>query len=598
MRILDALLTAIFVVAAVMLGAIDDIDLKMSDWLYQKPSEKSADIKVIGIDAATLEKLGPFHTWGRREIAKAIDYLNNNNPEYRPAVIGVDVMFSGKNNLNPEYDTALANAVKEYDNVVVASMASVNENQDIEAKNKDPFYPWDYTWPWEAPYEQLISNDNIGHINSPDEKDGIVRHALLYVNVEKRGRLNSFGRVIYEKWCQNKGITPNLPPETKGNGLFYLPFTSDNYDSGFSFLDLIQGQIPPDVYQGKIVLIGPYASGMMDDFSTAIGLMYGIDIHANTIDAFQKGFLPVKVEDTPQLLFLFLFIFCSELLFREGKMLHIISWWLAGCIGWIVFCKICYSAGFIFHVAWVPFFLSILFIGAVMINHYIHVKEENARIFATFGRYFDPAVMEKLMAGNPDVFMLGGKSQNIAVLFVDIRGFTAMSEKISAQSVVEILNSYLTLTAECIHRYHGTIDKFIGDATMAFWNAPLKQDKPILLACQAALDMIDGSTELCKEIKEKFGVNISFGIGIHWGNAVVGNIGTNNRMDYTAIGDTVNTASRLETNAEGGQILISRVVADALGESAEIERLNKNITLKGKEEGFEILVLKSLKEKG
>ena len=133
---------------------------------------------------------------------------------------------------------------------------------------------------------------------------------------------------------------------------------------------------------------------------------------------------------------------------------------------------------------------------------------------------------------------------------------------------------------------------------MAFWNAPLKQDKPILLACQAALDMIDGSTELCKEIKEKFGVNISFGIGIHWGNAVVGNIGTNNRMDYTAIGDTVNTASRLETNAEGGQILISRVVADALGESAEIERLNKNITLKGKEEGFEILVLKSLKEKG
>ena len=171
-----------------------------------------------------------------------------------------------------------------------------------------------------------------------------------------------------------------------------------------------------------------------------------------------------------------------------------------------------------------------------------------------------------------------------------------MSEQLSPPTVVEILNRYLTLTTDCIRRHHGTLDKFVGDCTMAFWNAPLPQDKPVHLACRAAIDMIKDSEDLRAELKQRFGREIAFGIGVHWGSAVVGNIGSPFRMDYTAIGDTVNTAARLEANAPGGKILISRVVADILGDSADITSLGDTVKLKGKASGFEVLVLNSLKD--
>ena len=182
------------------------------------------------------------------------------------------------------------------------------------------------------------------------------------------------------------------------------------------------------------------------------------------------------------------------------------------------------------------------------------------------------------------------------MLFVDIRGFTTMSEQLSPPEVVEILNQYLTLTAECIRRHHGTLDKFVGDCTMAFWNAPLAQEEPVLLACRAAVDMIRDSEKLRLELKKRYGREISFGIGVHWGSAVVGNIGSPFRMDYTAIGDTVNTAARLEANAPGGKILISRAVADILGSRADVTSLGDTVKLKGKSAGFEVLRLNSLKE--
>ena len=160
--------------------------------------------------------------------------------------------------------------------------------------------------------------------------------------------------------------------------------------------------------------------------------------------------------------------------------------------------------------------------------------------------------------------------------------------------MVEIVNKYLTLTTECIMKNHGTLDKFVGDCTMAFWNAPVEQEDPVYLACSAAMDMVEGSKALGEELQKRFGRTVDFGIGVHYGPAVVGNIGAPKRMDYTAIGDTVNTASRLESNAPGGTILISRAVADILGDRAQVTSLGSSIRLKGKAEGFEILTLDHL----
>jgi adenylate cyclase len=141
---------------------------------------------------------------------------------------------------------------------------------------------------------------------------------------------------------------------------------------------------------------------------------------------------------------------------------------------------------------------------------------------------------------------------------------------------------------------HGTLDKFVGDCTMAVWNAPLPQEDPVYLACCAAMDMVEGSRTLGDELLSRFGRTVSFGVGVNWGPAVVGNIGAPRRMDYTAIGDTVNTAARLEANAPGGTVFISRSVADQLGDRAHVTSLGSSIKLKGKAEGFEILRLDAL----
>ncbi|MBP5733251.1 MAG: adenylate/guanylate cyclase domain-containing protein [Lachnospiraceae bacterium] len=171
-----------------------------------------------------------------------------------------------------------------------------------------------------------------------------------------------------------------------------------------------------------------------------------------------------------------------------------------------------------------------------------------------------------------------------------------MSEALPATEVVEILNQYLTLTTKCVMDNHGTLDKFVGDCTMAIWNAPLPQEDYVMNACKAALDMVKGSEELAKELQEKYGRTVAFGVGVHCGKAVVGNIGAKMRMDYTAIGDTVNTAARLEANAPGGCVYISRAVVDALGDRILATSLGTSIKLKGKADGFEIFTLDGIKE--
>ena len=237
--------------------------------------------------------------------------------------------------------------------------------------------------------------------------------------------------------------------------------------------------------------------------------------------------------------------------------------------------------------------VTALFVVSVALN-YVRAWREKQKISNTFGHYVDPAVMKQLLEQGSTALELGGSMHDIAVLFVDIRGFTTMSEALDPATVVEILNRYLTLTTECIMRHHGTLDKFVGDCTMAFWNAPLPQEDAVYLACCAAMDMVEGSKALGEELQARFGRTVSFGVGVHVGPAVVGNIGAPQRMDYTAIGDTVNTSARLEANAPGGKVLISRAVADALGDRARTTSLGSTIKLKGKAEGFECLTLDEL----
>ena len=147
------------------------------------------------------------------------------------------------------------------------------------------------------------------------------------------------------------------------------------------------------------------------------------------------------------------------------------------------------------------------------------------------------------------------------------------------------------MTSACVERHQGTLDKFVGDATMAFWGAPIEDDDPVYHAALTALDIVKGADELSVKLKAEVNEELHVGVGVHYGPAVVGNMGSERRMDYTAIGDTVNTSARLEANAPGGTIYVSRAVVDALKGRMKYEPLEKPIKLKGKADGFEILRL-------
>ena len=215
------------------------------------------------------------------------------------------------------------------------------------------------------------------------------------------------------------------------------------------------------------------------------------------------------------------------------------------------------------------------------------------KITDNFKKYVAPQVVDTLVKDGIDELKLGGVKKDIAVLFVDIRGFSTMSEKLNPEQVVEILNDYLNLTSTAIFKFGGTLDKFIGDATMAVFNAPLDIEKPVLKAICAALDMLKGAMELGEKSQKKYGTKVTFGIGINYGTAIVGNIGASFRMEYTAIGDAVNTAQRLESNAKPGQILISESVYEEVKEFAKVTPIGI-IPLKGKSEEVSVYQLDGL----
>jgi PAS domain S-box-containing protein len=207
-----------------------------------------------------------------------------------------------------------------------------------------------------------------------------------------------------------------------------------------------------------------------------------------------------------------------------------------------------------------------------------------------FERMVSPAVIQQL---DPNSLALGGKRGDITVLFADIRGFTSFSETLSPEQLVRILNRYLAAGAECVLEEEGTIDKFLGDAVMAWYNAPIPQADHTLRAVRTALKLRDRIEALHKELPPE--AHLSFGVGIHYGDAVLGLIGTEKRLEYTAIGDSVNTTKRLQENAGRGQIVISDVAYERVKESIFVRQMEP-MQMKGKKEPIQVYEVLGLKK--
>ncbi len=598
--LLYALAAAVLVTALAGVGALRRVDKWMQDKLFQRATGTSTEIVIIGIDEKALTEIGPFNTWDRSIVASALEVLAS-DPAAQPAVVAIDTLYAGES--IPEADRMLAEAAAKLNKVVTATVAdfgTVYAGADDGGISVDSYSILQYEEPYAALREQSVQ----GHINAMYDADGVLRHGVLYVDVPASkaedgvgGRVYSMAFETARQYLAQKGQTIR-EPYTDRRGHFYVPFSGgpgDFYDN-VSIADLLRGDVDSSYYAGKIVFIGPWAVGLQDAYFTPVDRaeqMYGVEYQANVVQSFLEGNYKREMTDLPQLALLFLLSFGAMYVFLRGKMGKTV--WLG--VGLIALgiggALLLYALGWVTHPIWIPVAALLLYIIAV-VRHYILAAMERARVTRTFERYVAPEIVQEILKEGTDSLHLGGKLCDIAVLFVDVRGFTTMSERMTPEQVVFILNRYLAMTSSCVENNQGTLDKFVGDATMAFWGAPLPMEDPVYHAAKTAVDIVKGAEELSRQLKEEIGEELRVGVGVHYGPAVVGNMGSERRMDYTAIGDTVNTSARLEANAPGGKVYISRAVADLLGDRAKTTSLGGSVKLKGKAEGFEVLTLDEL----
>lgn len=584
--VIEALIVGILVYLLTITSLFSDLDYIVRDNLFQVPRGIRSDIKIIGIDAKTLEAYGPIQTWSRDKYAELINTLNVDE-NTKPYVIGFDILLSG--NID-EGDNDLVEAASKYDNIVVVSRL-VYSNKWETNQDGVVYYPVEGVI---SPYSELLEVTDTGYSNVAQDSDGTVRR-IIPTETYNGITYQTFSKVMYDKYCESTGITPNaIPTDKTGRTIINYSGKPGNYEY-ISMVDVIEGRIDPRVFSDSIVFVGAYDPEMQDNFNVPNGgssNMNGVEIHANIFQSYMQG--RFAVNGSPYLLALItaLVAMLLHIIFRKIKIwqsviLLVVS--IGAEVGILVAVN---NNGYSFSVIYFPLVIILSFIYSLGINYLLESRKKK-KVLNAFRKYVAPQIVEEIAKKGDFEIKVGGENRDIAVLFVDIRGFTTMSEALEPEQVVEILNEYLTLTTKSIFDNSGTLDKFVGDATMAVFNSPFDLENYEYKAVCAAMDIVKGGEAIEEKFQKRFGRSVGFGVGVNCGPAVVGNVGCEFRMDFTAIGDTVNTAARLEANAKKGQVLISDVLYERLKDRLEVSEVGE-IPLKGKTKGVFVYEVKKI----
>ncbi len=572
-------------------GILYSADKAVADWWYQRPGKTNAQIKIIGIDEKTLQAYGDMKTWDRGIWADLLEFLYKEK-EYVPMATIFDIMFIGE--VEKETDQRFAENCKKAGNVVTAvntvyETMVTKEQQGLVVEEK-------HIGMVEYPYESLREASYYGYANTLQDRDGYIRNATTTVSYEGE-EIDSLALKAYRLYCESEGIDPKLPQTYEGNKFGFTYSGQSGAYEILSLVDVLEGKVPVQAFSHCMVFVGAYAPGMQDAYNVAIqkgSQMYGVEIHANILEALIEGKTNQPVS---KIIFGFaavVVVTAFSFLCYKSKAIVLSLIVLFLTIGAnFGLGKFLYQQGQVMNLMVLPGVLTVTFLY-FLAEGYVAESIRRKKVVSAFKKYVAPQVVDEISKQGDFKIVLGGESREVAVLFVDIRGFTPMSESLEPQQVVEILNEYLQLTTESIFKNGGTLDKFIGDAAMAVFNAPFDLEDYIYKAVCTARDIAAGSQQLEERLIKRFGKTISFGIGVNCGRAVVGNIGCDFRMDYTAIGDTVNTAARLESNAKKGQILISEQVYEAVKERVEVTEIGE-IPLKGKTKGVFVYQLDKVK---
>jgi len=565
-------IVAILLSSLFLAGLFSGWQMKLGDALY-KQKEPLKNIVIVAIDDTSLQEIGRW-PWPREKFVELLPKLSGSE------VIGIDVAFF--ENYDTKIDTQLGNETTNLGNVIL---------------------PVEYTKFEQGKGTEILETiepirkgaAGMGFINVFSDSDGITRALPLQILGDESKRIESydgFSLAIYKQI-----LSRNLSYGGKTNRFLINFVGKPGTFKTVSFSDVLNNKTEKGLFENAIVLIGATSPDLHDDYfvPTSSGKsMPGVEVHANALQTMiTEQFLQNENNFTVIItifavsLIVGLFLWKFRLLFAAiGALILILVYALIAII--------MFNNGVIANIFYPSLSILLTYIITVGV-YYVFAEKGRKQVLNLFGKYVSKDVVDEIMKNAKEgITQLKGTEREVTILFADIRGFTPVSEKLKPQEVVTMLNTYLGEMTNVVFKYKGTLDKFIGDCVMAIFNAPVEQQNSAFLAVKAAIEMQDK----IKQVHSVHGKKIPImhaGIGINTGHAIVGNIGTKDRMEYTAIGDNVNLASRLCAFAKGGQVVISQSTYNLVKDKIQAKKLGE-IKVKGKSKPLTVYEVVSLKK--
>lgn len=538
--------------AALIAGAFQYFDI-LASWQEQvfdrffTTQTAPTGIIIIGIDDQSISARGGWPL-ARKDFAVVLQNLGS------PRAVGIDVAFADPSARGGADDAALVSELsKSAEPVVLATQYDDRGGKLLK------------------PLPLFASRAREGYANVRVDADGIVR-----TFAPARADTVSFSMALASGANQNV-VPREVRIDWQGSSGTFLTIP---------FIDVYRGTAPTRVFANKTVLIGATAKDLHDTLATPVGLMAGVEVHANSLATLESNRF---FKEVPLALMLALILLSASLaaitVSVVPQLVLPILLLAAEFIAMNLASVILFSA----HWRLPTLSLSLAFVlsaGFTFMYQYVSESREKRQIRTMFQYYLMPEVIEEL-AAHPERLSLGGQERTLTILFCDIRGFTTLSEGLSPSELTILINEYLTAMTDAIMETGGLVDKYIGDAVMAFWGAPLPNPSQEIDVCRGALAMMQSLDRLNADLAKRGKKSIHIGIGASTGEVVVGNMGSSKRFNYTVMGDEVNFASRLEglTKTYGVSCIIGERTAKVVAhDPAFVLRELDLVLVKGKKE--------------
>jgi adenylate cyclase len=610
----QAALTGLSVAAFLLLlqwaGLFSSAQQRAADYLYRTEGHPGTDIVIVAIDEKSQQALGEW-PWSLDHYVRLFQRIEG------ASAIGLDVLLTDASLQNDRYAPALLDAVRRCGNVVVpvAALELAAPESDGELYRAGQTVQ---TFP--ALREAAAA---IGSVNQILDRDGTLRRVPLLIDRRGSEPWHAFGLQILRLYLglnddatsfvrdrvriqDQEGILYEVPTDANGAMLIRYVGATHTFSTPqtyYSFVDVVQDRAPGDAFEDKIVLVGMMNTlTEMDIHTTPVSplRMAGIEVQANIIHTLLNHRALVPASRTGETITVLLLSLTSALALSQLGAIAGIAFTALLALGYFVYTGLQFDAGVLPNVLY-PYGAILINYAALMAARFTSERVERGRVTETFGRFVSPQVRDAIVQvalENPDLIQPGGRQIEISVLFADIRGFTTLAESLPPSDVVDILNRYLDSMEDQVFRQSGTLDKYTGDGMMVLFGAPLEQPDHAARAVRAAL----GMQRAASEIRDRQPIDgesdtaraFVYGVGIATGQAVVGHIGSRRRLDYTAIGDTVNLASRLEGVAPPGTILISKATYEQVRDVVIAEQLEP-VQVKGKAKPVPVYKLLALR---